>query len=288
MVGKTYNLSKIKKRISSLDGKLPGKDPYRALSDFHTQNAIGFYGESLIHRAFNMGDKSFTMSEILRSGDIVKEEDHGKVFSDGFNAVRKYFRGNSKAPGLALMYGGSIKVLMTGFDISKAVAIRMYAKFFSTLHVLKRSIDAREERAKEDLYVETLFGRRLFLPQLANPKTRGQGMTKIANSPIQGTASDQMKLAILKVSQWLEDCTLSKYQGNNLAKAVKGYFYNRIVCIEYSSIKSMSMLEKSLSRLEVGHTKVLILKGDTLYREWDSHVKLDYYTYEKYKMEIYH
>jgi len=278
------NLDKLQKRLSSMNS-LPEKDKYRPLKDFHTMNAIGFYGRDLIYRVYEIM-KPFKLGDVVKPGDVVPQTDWGKVFDNGFLAVRKYFRSKAKAPGLALMYGGTSKVLENHFKVSRSIGLKMFVNFFKELGVLKRHLHDRLEKAKKNLYVENLYGRRLYLPQLADRKTYKSGENKVYNTPIQSTGSESIKIAILKSSQWIEKHHLSRYPVNMTAKMIKGELYSRVVTIPLSIGKRRST-KKMLDRLGNGHTKILAVdeKGKVVL-EYHRNVKLDYYTFKKLQGEI--
>lgn len=284
-----YNIEKFIRKVEAKKGQLPPLDPYRSLKDWHTQNSIAFNGKDFIYKVLNMGDKTFTLGEVASGEykDKVKEKDKKLTFKNGYLAVRGYFRKKSKAVGLGLMYGGSAGLIESAFEVSKAVSIRLFAIFFSTLGVLKVHLEDRVNNALDNLYIETLFGRRLFLPQLADRKSRNAGLRKVYNSPIQGTAGDLIKIFMYKTGDWIEKHILSKYQGNNLASMVQGEYFNRVVKVKESSIDKRFPL--AIRKLQNGHTRLLVVnrKGEVI-KEVERALNIDYLTFEKYKMELVH
>lgn len=277
------------KTIQDKQGKLPQLDPYRSMKDWHTQNSIAFNGKDFIYKVFNQGDKVFTLGDVAKDNysDKVKDKDKELTFKSGLQAVRGYFRKKSKATGLGLMYGGGAGLIESAFEVTKAQSIRLYGAFFSSLKTLRTHLDNREAKALKDMYIETLFGRRLFLPQLADRQKRNEGIRKISNSPIQGSASELIKIFIYKTGDWMEKYKLSKYQGNNLADVVNGQYFNRIVTIEQKDIDKLFNLR--IKKLQNGHTRLLVLndKGKVI-KECERALNIDYSTFEKYKMKLNH
>lgn len=276
--------------IKKLGGELPELDPYRLMKDWHTQNSIAFFGSKFLYKIFDIGKKTFTLGDVAvgEFGEKVKDKDKSLTFDSGYNAIKSYFRKKSKAPGLALMYGGTANVLEGAFGVKKSGGIRMFASFFSTLSVLKAHLEMRVSEAKQNHYIETLFGRRLYLPQLADKRTLNAGIRKVYNSPIQGTAGDLIKIFILKTGEWVEKYKLSKYQGNNICDVVNGKHFNRIVAVKKSSV-SMLKLKMVLSNLDNGHTRLILLNDKSeVVKEYDRAINLPYYYFEKFDMEIIH
>jgi hypothetical protein len=244
---------------------------------------MGFYGEGIVKRALLQGEKNFLLKEIVEEGDIIPKEDLKKSFTSGFLAVRNYFRKNTKPSSLAMQYGGSAQTLQNNFKVAKATSIRMYVNFFKKLHVTKKHLEGRVQTAMKKGYVETLFGRRLFLPMLKNRRTKNAGIRKIYNSPIQGTASSLLKIGLLKMNNWVEKYQLSRYQGNNLPKLHRGELYHRIVLVDKKHLKALSKED-----FPNGHTKILVTnsKGKVIH-ESEKAIKLDYYRFKKYNMKIF-
>ncbi|MFX7756057.1 DNA polymerase, partial [Acinetobacter baumannii] len=86
-------------------------------------------------------------------------------------------------------------------------AAQMYIdKYFMRFSGVKRYMDETRLQAKARGYVETVFGRRLWLPEIKSPNgPRRQGAERAAiNAPMQGTAADLIKLAMIAVQDWLE------------------------------------------------------------------------------------
>lgn len=283
------NIDRLIKKIESKNGELPKLDPYRVMKDWHTQNSIAFNGKEFIYSVFNQGEKNFTLGEVAtgKFKDKVKDKDKKLSFKSGFQAVRGYFRKKSKATGLGLMYGGGAGLIETAFEVSKAESIKLFAIFFSTLKVLKKHLDDRVEKALQNMYVENLFGRRFYLPQLADKSKRHEGVRKVYNSPIQGTASECIKIFMYKTGDWVEKLKLSKYQGNNIVDVVNGQWYNRIVTVKESNIDKLFNIR--IKRLQNGHTRLLILnnKGEVI-KESERALNIDYATFEMYSMEVIH
>jgi len=125
-------------------------------------------------------------------------EDHDKVTSDQRRAA--------KAINFGLMYGMSAFGLGRQLDISRPEAQKYMDTYFSRYPGVQTFMEKTRQQAREQGYVETLFGRRLYLPDIrASNMMRRQGAERAAiNAPMQGTAADIIKIAMISVDEWLQ------------------------------------------------------------------------------------
>lgn len=130
-----------------------------------------------------------------------------EVFHTPFDEVTPAQRSNAKAVNFGIVYGISSFGLGQDLNISKKEAERYIAKYFDTYPKVKEYLDSLVATAKENGYSTTLFGRRRPIPELANSNfmTRSFGERVAMNSPIQGTAADIIKIAMIKVNQKLKE-----------------------------------------------------------------------------------
>ncbi|MGQ9685936.1 MAG: DNA polymerase I [Thiobacillaceae bacterium] len=112
----------------------------------------------------------------------------------------------AKAVNFGLIYGMSAFGLASQLGIERTAAQNYIDRYFTRYPGVARYMDKTREQARERGFVETLFGRRLYLPEIksGNPARR-QGAERAAiNAPMQGTAADLIKLAMLAVQDWLD------------------------------------------------------------------------------------
>jgi DNA polymerase I len=112
----------------------------------------------------------------------------------------------AKAVNFGLIYGMSAFGLAAQLNIERGAAQNYIDRYFARYPGVAEYMARTREKAKTDGYVETLFGRRLYLPEIrsGNPARR-QGAERAAiNAPMQGTAADLIKLAMLAVQGWLD------------------------------------------------------------------------------------
>ncbi|WP_423822358.1 DNA polymerase I [Salinisphaera sp. SPP-AMP-43] len=130
-----------------------------------------------------------------------------EVFDTPLDTVTADQRRAAKAINFGLMYGMSAYGLAKQLELSRADAGAYIDKFFERFAGVRRYMDQTRAAAKSDGYVETLFGRRLYLPEInARNGARRQGAERAAiNAPLQGTAADLIKKAMIDVDAWLRD-----------------------------------------------------------------------------------
>lgn len=130
-----------------------------------------------------------------------------KVFHTPFEEVTDLQRRNAKAVNFGIVYGISSFGLSQDLSISKKEAAEYIEQYFATYPGVKAFLDKQVEDAKKEGYVTTMFGRRRPIPELSsnNFMQRSFGERVAMNSPIQGTAADIIKIAMIKVWRRLKE-----------------------------------------------------------------------------------
>ncbi len=130
----------------------------------------------------------------------------GEVFGADYDEVTAAQRRAAKAINFGLMYGMSAFGLARQLDISRSQAQDYMETYFARYPGVRDFMQKTRELAREQGYIETLFGRRLYLPDInAGNMQRRQGAERAAiNAPMQGTAADIIKFAMISVDQWLQ------------------------------------------------------------------------------------
>jgi DNA polymerase-1 len=130
----------------------------------------------------------------------------GEVFGSDYAEVSPDQRRAAKAINFGLMYGMSAYGLSRQLNIERSEAQDYMDRYFSRYPNVQAYMDKTREQAREQGYVETLFGRRLYLTEInASNMQRRQGAERAAiNAPMQGTAADIIKRAMLSVDDWLQ------------------------------------------------------------------------------------
>ncbi len=134
-----------------------------------------------------------------------------KVFKTPFEEVTDLQRRNAKAVNFGIVYGISSFGLSQDLSISKKEAAEYIEQYFATYPKVKEYLDRLVSDAKEKGYITTMYGRRRPIPELAssNFMQRSFGERVAMNSPIQGTAADIIKIAMIRVWNGLRQAGLS-------------------------------------------------------------------------------
>ncbi|SHI32151.1 DNA polymerase I [Parasporobacterium paucivorans] len=129
-----------------------------------------------------------------------------KVFNTPLEEVTNTQRNNAKAVNFGIVYGISSFGLSQGLSITRKEAAKYIEQYFKTYPKVKEFLDKSVEDAKKNGYAVTMFGRRRPVPELksSNFMQRSFGERVAMNSPIQGTAADIIKIAMLNVNRELK------------------------------------------------------------------------------------
>ncbi len=130
-----------------------------------------------------------------------------EVFGVPLEKVSKDERRTAKVINFGLIYGMSAFGLAQNLGIERATAQAYIESYFARYPGVKRFMDETREKARKLGYVETVFGRRLRLPEISSgsPARRQAAERAAINAPMQGTAADLIKLAMVAVQNWLEE-----------------------------------------------------------------------------------
>lgn len=130
-----------------------------------------------------------------------------QVFDVPLDQVDSTLRRKAKAVNFGIVYGISSFGLGQDLDISRKEAEGYIEKYFATYGKVKKFLDRTVEDAKKNGYTVTMFGRRRPIPELAssNFMTRSFGERAAMNAPVQGTAADIIKIAMVRVNRRLKE-----------------------------------------------------------------------------------
>ena len=130
-----------------------------------------------------------------------------QVFNVPLEEVTKQMRSEAKAVNFGIVYGISDFGLATNIGIGRKKAKEYIEKYFEKYPKIKEYMDNAVEHCKEKGYVETLWGRRRYVPEIKsnNYNVRQFGERVAMNAPIQGTAADIIKIAMVNIEKELEE-----------------------------------------------------------------------------------
>lgn len=148
--------------------------------------------------------------EAFRNNLDVHKATAAEVFGVALEDVTADQRRRSKAINFGLIYGMSAFGLAKQIDVDRKQAQNYIDRYFERYPGVLAYMDRTRKQAAEQGYVETLYGRRLYLPEInAKNQAMRKGAERTAiNAPMQGTAADIIKFAMLSVDQWLQDSKL--------------------------------------------------------------------------------
>ncbi|MEY3580879.1 MAG: polymerase [Pseudomonadota bacterium] len=149
------------------------------------------------------GDEN--MLRAFAAGEDIHRATAAEIFGLALSEVSSEQRRYAKVINFGLMYGMSAFGLAGNLGIERSAAQMYMEKYFTRFSGVKQFMDDVRQQAKSQGYVETVFGRRLWLPEINSPNgPRRQGAERAAiNAPMQGTAADLIKLAMIDVQKWL-------------------------------------------------------------------------------------
>ena len=155
------------------------------------------------------GDRE--LIEAYKENEDIHRITASKVFHTPFEEVTPLQRRNAKAVNFGIVYGISSFGLSQGLSISRKEAAAYIEAYFNTYPGIKAFLDRLVAEAKENGYAVTMYGRRRPIPELksSNFMQRSFGERVAMNSPIQGTAADIMKIAMIRVWEALRKEGLS-------------------------------------------------------------------------------
>ncbi len=142
----------------------------------------------------------------FEAGEDIHRATAADVFGRTLKEVTSEERRYAKTINFGLIYGMSAFGLAQQLGIERATAQAYIASYFMRYPRVDRYMKETRSLAKEQGFVETVFGRRLWLPEIksSNPARRGGAERAAINAPMQGTAADLIKLAMIAVQGWLD------------------------------------------------------------------------------------
>jgi DNA polymerase-1 len=150
------------------------------------------------------GDQN--LRRAFAEGEDIHRATAAEVFGIPLSEVGPDQRRVAKVINFGLIYGMSSFGVAQNLSIDRSTAQIYVDRYFARFPGAKRFMDETRQRARETGYVETVFGRRLWLPELRSgaPVRRQAAERAAINAPMQGTAADLIKLAMIAVQGWLD------------------------------------------------------------------------------------
>ncbi len=140
-------------------------------------------------------------------GEDIHRATAAEVFGVPLEQVTQEQRRSAKAINFGLIYGMSAFGLARQLGIERGAAQAYVERYFERYPGVKRFMDDTREQARQQGYVETVFGRRLYLPEInaGNAQRRQYAERTAINAPMQGSAADIIKRAMIDIHGWLQE-----------------------------------------------------------------------------------
>lgn len=147
------------------------------------------------------------MVEDFNSGHDIHQATAAKIFKVGLDEVTSDMRRKAKTANFGIIYGISAFGLAERMEVSRQEAKSLIDEYFATYPAVKEYMDKSIEKAREKGYTETLLGRRCQLPDInsRNAVVRGYAERNAINAPIQGTAADIIKVAMINIDKKMRE-----------------------------------------------------------------------------------
>lgn len=147
------------------------------------------------------------MIEAFKNGQDIHATTASKVFKVPMEDMTPDIRRKAKEVNFGLIYGISAFGLAQNIGISRTEAAEVIDAYFSEFPAIKRYMDQAINKAKELEYVETILGRRRYLRDInsRNATVRGFAERNAINAPIQGSAADMIKVAMINIHRWMKE-----------------------------------------------------------------------------------
>jgi len=147
-----------------------------------------------------------TMIEAFRNGEDIHRSTASKVFNVPLEEVTKEQRSNAKTVNFGIIYGVSAFGLSNQTDLTRSESANLIDAYYKTYPKLKAYMSNQVDFARENGYVETVLGRRRYLKDInsANAVVRGGAERNAVNAPIQGSAADIIKIAMINIHKRLK------------------------------------------------------------------------------------
>ena len=150
------------------------------------------------------------MTEAFLSGEDIHTVTASQVFGVPLDAVTPELRKRAKAVNFGIVYGIGDFSLAADIGVTKREAKAYIESYLEKYSGIREFMSGAKEQARREGYVMTLYGRRRYIPEISSPRAplRAFGERVAMNSPIQGTAADIIKIAMINTSRALRKAGL--------------------------------------------------------------------------------
>ena len=198
-------------RFSSRDPNLQNIPGFAGLGELVRRAFVARVGHQLVALDYSQiemrvlavlsGDAS--LLELFKNNVDIHTGVAARVFGVKPEAVTKEMRQQAKVINFGIVYGMGINALRASLETTREAAVEFYRRYFETFPQIRSYFDEVKNQARKVGYTTTQFGRRRYLPLLKSPLPfiRAEAERMAMNAPIQGTAADIIKLAMIRVEK---------------------------------------------------------------------------------------
>jgi len=196
-------------------GRLSSSDPNLQNIPIKTEEGRMIREAFVAPKGFDLISIDYSQIELRIMAHLSKDESLITAFENGedihsatakevFGSADEQARRSAKAINFGLIYGMSAFGLGKALGVTRPEAADYIASYFGKYPGVKIYMDKMKAKAKDQGYVETAFGRRLYLPGIHSGRTRMAAERAAINAPMQGTAADIMKLAMINMHDYIK------------------------------------------------------------------------------------
>lgn len=208
-------------------------------------------------RVLAMLSRDARLVQSFEEGNDIHASVAALVFGVKENEVTSDMRRAAKVINFGIIYGMGVQALQKNLGTTKEKTQQFYDEYFSAFPTIKAYLESTKEYAREHGYSETAFGRRRYFPTIkaSVPFLRAFAERMASNAPLQGTAADIIKLAIIDVDRALanaglqEDCRLVLQVHDELVYEVKNELVEQVRAIIVSSM--VGVMNNSPIKLDI-------------------------------------
>ena len=199
--------------------------------------------------------KDANMTEAFREGNDIHATTASKVFKTNIEEVTREQRSKAKTANFGIIYGISVFGLAERMNVPRSEAKALIEGYFQTYPQIKEYMDKSIEAAREKGYIETIFGRKRFLPDIHshNAVVRGYAERNAINAPIQGSAADIIKVAMVRIYQ--------RFQAENIRSKMILQVHDELNFSVYPEEKE-KVQQIVIEEMEKAYTMQVPLKAD--------------------------
>ena len=152
------------------------------------------------------------MTEIFKKGEDIHDAVASEVFNVDIKEITSEMRRRAKVINFGIIYGMGINALKANLGCSREEAQIFYDEYFKDFKGMAEYVNNIKEIVREKGYTETLFGRKRYFPEINSPLEyiRKETERMAVNAPIQGTAADFIKIAMVRIDRELQDKRLKE------------------------------------------------------------------------------